>query len=121
MDLIDTATTPLYGACLVADGSRQDKAVRDMENLKSNDLWKQMLLAARHFGTASLGEIELAAYDILQFAELQKLGRVGAFRGFDEALESEDVQECDGTSGELDFIHYSRSPGIPPDVCCLWW
>ena len=52
-----------------------------------------------------LGKVELAGYNALQFAGLRKLGGFCTLRGFDKALESQDVQKCDSASGEVDFIH----------------
>ena len=57
--------------------------------------------------SGGLGKVELSIYNALQFAEGRNRVRVGALGGFDKALESQEVQECDSMWGELDLIHFS--------------
>ncbi len=78
-----------------------------MNDLKPDIPRKTMFLA--YFASGGLNAVELTVYNVLQFAELRKLRRFGALRSFYKALESQDVQECDSTSSEVDFIHFSRS------------
>jgi hypothetical protein len=87
-------------AYLAANWGGQDEAVRDMNDLKPNVLWEQMLFASAAVRTASFREVELPGYDVLQFAELPKFRAVDALRGFDKVLESQDVKKRDDTVSE---------------------